>query len=102
MAQRAAPLMWRYSLQWCLPHRPCPGLRELLISSTAINKDQGDAPPGPPSFYTKGLYPLSSPFFAGAARAEVSVLASVNRPKTRHYVPGANGPYCSRFRKPFG
>ncbi|MDH4582629.1 hypothetical protein E8F20_12230 [Pseudomonas sp. BN415] len=33
MTQRAAPLMWRHSLRWCLPHKPCPGLRELLISS---------------------------------------------------------------------
>lgn len=34
MAQRAAPLMWSYSLQWCLPHRPCPCPRELLARHT--------------------------------------------------------------------
>lgn len=31
MTKRAAPLMWRYSLRWCLPHRPYPEPRELLI-----------------------------------------------------------------------
>ncbi|HBN7636190.1 TPA: theronine dehydrogenase [Pseudomonas aeruginosa] len=27
-------MMWRYSLRWCLPHRPCPGRRELMVKYT--------------------------------------------------------------------
>ncbi|MNP10719.1 hypothetical protein D3C76_1028780 [compost metagenome] len=34
MTKRAASLMWRYSLRWCLPHKPCPGRRELVVRHT--------------------------------------------------------------------
>ncbi|MCY1283022.1 hypothetical protein D9M71_778930 [compost metagenome] len=34
MTKRAAPLRWRYSLRCCLPHRPCPGRRELVARHT--------------------------------------------------------------------
>jgi hypothetical protein len=68
MAQRAAPLMWRYSLRWCLPRGPWVGPHELLISSTATNKDQGDVPPGPPILLHKGVW-ASTLFLHGAGGA---------------------------------
>ncbi|MCY1519731.1 hypothetical protein D9M68_544920 [compost metagenome] len=34
MTKREAPLRWRYSLRGCLPHRPCPGRRELVVRHT--------------------------------------------------------------------
>ena len=42
-AQPIAPLMWRYSLRWCLPHVPCPGEFELLVIETPAGQRMPEA-----------------------------------------------------------
>ena len=34
--------LWRYSLRWCLPHRPCPGQKELLAIDVPAGRDCPD------------------------------------------------------------
>ncbi|HBP1103724.1 TPA: theronine dehydrogenase [Pseudomonas aeruginosa] len=35
--------MWRYSLRWCLPHKPCPGPIELLVMEVPAGTGLPDA-----------------------------------------------------------
>lgn len=34
MAARTTPLLWRYSVRWGLPHKPCPG--EVVLASAEV------------------------------------------------------------------